>query len=558
MVRISRSTWVALGAALAVSLASVVALHRLRAVPPVAARVAPALPALFQRLATVSFDDELLVIEDQGAYRLTRDLAVREIAWPVGLRLRHLTSIARAGQAVALASDDGALVVIDDGRAWPLDRGGGCQRPRGFSGTLRGAGDHFDAYQVNGKALEVMRIDLQPHPNLLGEARALPLAPRIPDHAIEGLHFVGGEPYLQISERGAHWLIDLDARIRRRPPGAHSMWSPSLLRCPHSGVYRSDLGLVMRMPFLDDDGEATALPAAVPFYTFAAPADAPSRLELVQVAASPTDGWALRTSYRGRSIEASADRRRIGVVSDARPRPHTIASTALTAPYAPLPVGDRYILLGPHREALLLDGRGERLAPTPADVTVRALSGHGLTTWQLMVALMLFASLSLPLVALRYRRRLDQASRASEPDRPGAAGVFVGTLHLPHGTLLTADPSGHVLFTGPTHLRVNGHLIELDPRDLTRHEAGARPLTDGDRVYVVGRIESDEAGGPMRASHRLRLTADGGRYLIGLGDDEDYARTTNTRLNAVLSGFAIAQLMASLTLLGSMLLRTIG
>jgi hypothetical protein len=63
---------------------------------------------------------------------------------------------------------------------------------------------------------------------------------------------------------------------------------------------------------------------------------------------------------------------------------------------------------------------------------------------------------------------------------------------------------------------------------------------------MVGRVETDDAGGPMRASQRKRLVPDAGRYLIGRGDASDFARHLHARENLQIIGFALVHAAVAL------------
>jgi hypothetical protein len=214
------------------------------------------------------------------------------------------------------------------------------------------------------------------------------------------------------------------------------------------------------------------------------------------------------------------------------------------------------LLSDTEKEVALLDSDLNRAQPTSIEATVLALTDRPIADWLALLGLLGGFALMLPLLALRtvYTLRiLDE--QPPRPDQPGAAGVLAGTLRIPPGAVVQIDRDGRAALTGVCELQVPGGALELSSGPQLLDGAHQRPLVDGDKVYVVGRVASDSAGGPMRATHKRRVVPERGRYLIGRGSVTDFARHLSARENAHLLRFALLHLSLALTLLGFLALR---
>src|SRR4051812_32922300 len=93
MRRVSKGAWVAIGLALIASLLCVVSLAKLAAAPRVVHSLAPPREEVHRKLAIAS-PDGVLVVESDGAYRVTRDLVRHDLQWPEGMHIDAVVSVA--------------------------------------------------------------------------------------------------------------------------------------------------------------------------------------------------------------------------------------------------------------------------------------------------------------------------------------------------------------------------------------------------------------------------------------------------------------------------------
>jgi hypothetical protein len=227
--------------------------------------------------------------------------------------------------------------------------------------------------------------------------------------------------------------------------------------------------------------------------------------------------------------------------------------------FAGWPVGDRLIALGVHTaQAALVDLNGHNLAPSGRGETIQVLTRGRAPLIAFRLMLLAVSVLLLPLallLAVRRLRHLD--ARAPKADEPGARGAFAGVLRVPPGTVVHSDVSGHAVLRDGCQVVANGVVLDLSPGPLRTDGRDGRdgPLTDGTQVYVVGRVETDAEGGPMRASHRRRLLPDGRRYFIGRGGLADWLLDAAARENRFVATIATLQLLFGLLTLLQMGLR---
>jgi len=159
-------------------------------------------------------------------------------------------------------------------------------------------------------------------------------------------------------------------------------------------------------------------------------------------------------------------------------------------------------------EAMMIDGAGRTLEPTSAAATVAALSGIPLGVWLGLVGFLFGFAFCVPLLLARTVKALRLLDDAPpRPDQLDARGVFFGALHLPPGAML------------------------------------------------VGAVEHDTAGGPMRATHRRALGPDRALHFIGRGGPTDFERHLSAFENARLIRFAFCQLAIALGVLLALGLR---
>jgi hypothetical protein len=302
------------------------------------------------------------------------------------------------------------------------------------------------------------------------------------------------------------------------------VWSPSRLVSPA----RRD----GRIPFLYENGQSLATVPALQYHALVVAAGKLVPLERT--------GCLLSTLPGANGLHARAT-----------PRVHDT--------FKGWPVGDHIIALGARTsQVVLLDRDGHNVAPASRAETIQVLTRGRAPLIAFRLMLLAVSVLLLPLalaLAVRRLRKLEVTPpRAGEPD---ARGVFTGVLRVPPGTLVQSDVSGHAALPGGCQLVSNGVVLDLsngplrtDGRD---HRDG--PLLDGTPVYVVGRVETETEGGPMRASHRRRLVPDGRRYFIGRGGATDWMLDAAARENRFVATIATLQLLFGLLTLLQMGLR---
>src|SRR5581483_11960158 len=184
--------------------------------------------------------------------------------------------------------------------------------------------------------------------------------------------------------------------------------------------------------------------------------------------------------------------------------------------------------------------------------TIAAMTGLSPGVWILLILSLATGSFALIALALRARRTLaDADAPPARADKPGAAGLFVGTLEVPAGSMLSSTANA-----AACKLRSSGVSAELqaNPRRL---DGSTAPLIDGDQVYVFGELEHEGKGGPFRNADRRTLgPAPGGRrYFVGLGGAADFVRHLIAHESARLTAVALAQLTFGLVILGCLALR---
>ena len=276
----------------------------------------------------------------------------------------------------------------------------------------------------------------------------------------------------------------------------------------------------------------------------------------LSIAHSLDEPGVIETVQDDRRLELRVVHRKLYASSPAHVGWRAVASVALPSELAAFPTEHGWIALSTlGDEAVALDADGARVRPTTSAATVAALTGRPLSDWLALLGLVGVLLLLLPLVVWRTvgtLRLLDEPP--PRPDQPDAAGVMVGTLRLQPGVVVHTDGAGRAALSGVCALQAGGVTLELASRPL-RFDGSATPLVDGDPIYVLGRVETDTAGGPMRASQRKRLVPLRGRYVIGRGGAADFARHLEARANAGLVRFALVHLGLAATILGFLSMR---
>ncbi len=491
------------------------------------------------RLVVVATPDGLLVVESQGAHRVAPDLSTTAIDWPLGLYIEHVRSVAYNRGRLALVwsgvsgelSEHDGLLVIDGARA----------EVSHFADRLiavRAHGDGFETYIVeHGNKYRLLRADVG------GEGRAEPIetAPHLKLGAVEGIIFSGTEPILLVGERGAQWRVTRHGRVLTMPEGARAVWSASALL-----PVRRD----PRVRFIDEHDEAVVTSSALPYYGFVARGD--HELQPLSVSTRPPSGVETRADGRSAEIELRHHRLRVSLDGNAGAW-RTVATPLLADDFVAWPVGAHYVALGASTpQAIVLDEAGRNIQPASVEDTLSTVTHGRAGLIRFRLLLLLIGTLLLPLALLLAVRRLRIIDAGpARSDDPNAHGVFVGTLRVPPGVLVQTEASGRAALTGNCQLVSNGVAIDLASGPV-RVDRGVRtPLCDGEQVYVVGRLESDAQGGPMRASHRKRIAGDGRRYFIGRGSLGDFERDVAARESRTLLAVAVCQLaFGLLTLLG--------
>jgi hypothetical protein len=533
MRRISKGALLAVALAVAVAALCVVAWMRLSAMPPVATLV----PITFApRLLVVSSPDGVLVVEPQGAYRVAPDLTTTAVDWPLGLYVERVRSAAYNRGKLALvwsgvsadrAERDGLLVI--DGTHVEVSH---------YADRLiavRAAAGGFETYIIEQGRL--LRADVGAD----GRAAPVETAPHLKLSAVEGMTFHDGEPVLLVGERGAQWRVTRQGRVLGMPAGARAVWSASALL-----PLRRD----PRVRFVDEHDEVMMSSSALPYHGFVVRGDR----ELVPLTVSAHGSGSIESRLDTWVVEIERKQHRLRVAPDGSTASwRTVATPLFADDFVAWPVGAHHLALGATTpQAVMLDDTGRNLHPASAEDTLSVIT-HGraaLIRFRLLILLM--GTLLLPLSLLLAVRRLRIIDRgAARADEPHARGVFIGTLRVPPGVAVQTEASGRAALSGTCQLVSGGVTLDLDAGPL-RVDRGVRtPLVDGEQVYVVGRLESDDQGGPMRASHRKRVVSDGRRYLIGRGGLRDFERDVAARESRALLAVAVCQLaFGLLTLLG--------
>src|SRR4051794_35774139 len=243
MRRITRATWLVMGAALLASLLSAAALSRVASQP----RLATPLPgATATPLLSVVTPEGVVVITANGGYRVRPDLGVELIEWKQHPRILSIHSVAWAGKLAVLATveTEGApepSVLVVEGNQLTLRAYGAYNAL-----AMTAEGGELILYADDDGTVTRTRIGGEPS-----------RGPKVPRDAEEGVLLVDGKPYILIGERGAHWLLDWDRKLHPMPEGAYSVWSASLLRPP--------LNSPSRVPFFDAHGRTHVFaPAGAP------------------------------------------------------------------------------------------------------------------------------------------------------------------------------------------------------------------------------------------------------------------------------------------------------
>jgi hypothetical protein len=522
MRRITRATWLVMAGALVATALSVAALWRVAAQPRMATTLSGATAT---PLVTVVTPDGVVVVTSSGAYRVRRDLQVEPIEWKQWGKILAVRSVAWNEGRLALVAS-----VERDGAADMM-----LMTVEGRQLVERVRLDH----EVVGMTSEADGLIV--YVNRDGHAVRLPafrshgeqIGPKVPSEAQEGVLVVDGKPFLLIGERGAHWLLDWERKLHPMPDGAYSAWSASLLRPPLSNV--------SRVPFLDAHGRTHVYaPAGAPVLRV----EADGTLAPIAISRSLDEPGVIVTSDGHERIEVRHATRRVFVASSGSPAWRAVATSTLQCDFQAIPFEKGWLVLGDHGyEGVYLDAK--LLRTDAGEPMFVALTSQPQTVWLFLLGVLAAFAAALPLVVRRTLRTLRLADDSTR--------LFLGTLKLPPGAVGTSDSDGRVHLARDCRLRAGGHTYDLTSGPL-RTDVGP-PLCDGDRVYVVGRVEADHEGGPWRASHRERIVPADGRYLIGRGDGTDFAHQWSARANARLLGFALAHLTLAMTVLGFLGLR---
>jgi hypothetical protein len=215
--------------------------------------------------------------------------------------------------------------------------------------------------------------------------------------------------------------------------------------------------------------------------------------------------------------------------------PWRLASRVSAGALVPAPLGQGWLWLD-DGQVFVTDGAGNRIDRVARSTSLCTLTDDASPAWILILALIAVGVLLLPILLLR-------AARA------GAEGdALFGTLKIPEGGALETDERGHVEIKAGTCVRIDGHDVELGP-GLKRADARLEvPLIDGDAVFVMGRVQGDDAG-PFRGSGRKRLAAEGRRHHIGRGTVADFAEQMTARANGSVIKVAVAIAVAAVIVL---------
>jgi hypothetical protein len=202
-----------------------------------------------------------------------------------------------------------------------------------------------------------------------------------------------------------------------------------------------------------------------------------------------------------------------------------------------VPLGANILWLG-DGQAILVDAEGNRVDRVSKAASLRVVTDDASPAWILICALLSLAALSLPVFVWRALRAADVAN----------ARALFGTLRIPDGGALSTDKRGHVDISAGTHIRIDGHDVELGP-GLRRADGRIDvPLIDGDSVFVLGQVQGDDAG-PWRSSGRKRFVAEAGRHHIGRGTASDYAEQMTERANGAILKVAVGVMVIALVVL---------
>jgi hypothetical protein len=531
MRRITRATWLVLFGALVASALSVVALVRVAHQP----RLATPLGSGSAPLLTAITPSGILVLTPTGGQRIDG----QGRATPLRSRgvLRSIRSAAWWDGALALVANveedarESSQLLIVEHDAITSVRVGGLQRIAVLGGEQLRVFTVIDDHHVDARTVERdgdgWRVEAP------AETRFALV------DSVEGVLDVGGQPYLLIGERGAHWMVDRLQHLWPIPAGAFSVWSASVLRPP--------LNSPSRVPYLDGAGHALAFtPVGAPTLVV----DADGELTALPVTRGVDEPGVFVTNFGKHRLEVKHAHRRVLASSDQVPAWRAVATSVLPDDFLalPLPGSDLWLLTDRScTERVVVDGALNRYDQGDASATFAALTSQPRGVWLGLLGLLIVLAAAAPLVVRRARRELRILDYGD--------GLFLGALKLPPGSVGQTDRRGLVPLSGDSQLRSGAHVFDLSSGARRFDDAGSAPLVDGDRVFVVGRVESDQAGGPWRASHRQRLGPDGGRFLIGRGNADDFARHLTARANARLFAFALVHLTLALSVLGFLGLR---
>ncbi|HEY7958303.1 MAG TPA: hypothetical protein VII38_23550, partial [Polyangia bacterium] len=522
-----------------------VAVAKLEALPPLTTVLPQSPSASGARKLVVASPSGLLIVESSRAFRLNETMQLQPIAWPSGLHVDDVLSVAQSHGTLALIYRNGharGVLTITGDRA--VEVAGLFEKVIAVHPSATG----FELYSVGGtpKVATFWRGELDPPFQRASVVTALPeLDVAIHLDAVEGMVWMGS-PLLMVGERGANWLVGLDGTVKPMMVAhAASVWSASYANVP--------IGRGSEIPFIDAKGTPHFLAMGAPYLAFTTtPAG-----ELAALSLDRAGDDAIETAASSAGIELQAAPGRLLSRASARTAWRPIASTPVPAGFAAFPVGAHWIALsGDATQSALLDARGARLHPTTRAATILAVTGHSSGFWIGGLTLVLLLGCALPLFVARtlFSLKLLEEPQA-KPDAPNARGLFLGTLEAPPGAVLASDRSGRVHLSGACRLRAGGVTLELEPGPRRYDPALGVPLVGGDQVYVVGRVGADGEGGPWRASQRKRIGPERGRYLIGRGTAADFARHLVAHQNAQLTRFALVQLACALTLLLALGLR---
>jgi len=447
-------------------------------------------------LVTVAASDGVLALGNSGAYRISRDLRVQRYAWPGGVRVEQVRSLAwnRGTLAVAYGfgffrdQQEGVLVIARDRVAhFPQAREshvtGLHARGGGFTGFL--VEYEFDPRTFDAETrLTAVDVDLDGvRPS--GPPRAFEL----PGRPVDTITWIDGVPKVIVGEKS--WTLEpLDGEAPTEAlPGP--VWSAGAL----DTHFRDEHG-----QFLDERGRARPIdrPRDREPLRFCveenqlAPLELLSRDTSAEVrcgARSLAVGWP--ASRIGRLWAGALDGPRHDVAS------YTYVSSELTAQ----PIDGAWLLLDDLRyrgEGALVGDDGARLDHPPVS-TGMTHARHPSWFWLALLALLVVfpAATSIAIAAAWLRARRWRLPRRAHAE-VGVPGIFAGVLHRDQA--------------GEESVAIGAHDVRLTPG----YRLLVRSLDDGAPVFVVGRVEETAAGdGPFRGAAERRFVPDGPRYAVG-------------------------------------------